>query len=234
MNDRDDRPQPGDAAPPASNSRAEDPIEALFSQPPMKRPPGLRATVGELGAAAVEYTMRGLAVFPCYTVVNGRCSCRKGEQCDRPGKHPKTRRGLNDASRDPNVVLRWWRADPTANIGIATGRIGHLLVLDIDGAAGEAELVALAAKHELLPATPQVWRNGGRPCYLGICTSAVTAADTPLAPIPWASVPALCMARGSWPLRCRLTALTFRLQSGAACPTLARGGLTRLLWYDKL
>jgi putative DNA primase/helicase len=166
MTARDDHPRtsdaaPGTAVPEASSSTAVDSIPALLSQPPSKRPPSLRATVGELGAAAVEYAMRGLAVFPLYGIVDGRCTCRKGEQCNRPGKHPKTAHGLKDASCDPTVVQRWWRADPTANIGIATGARSRLTVLDIDGELGAASLETLVTKHELLPATPRVTTGRG-------------------------------------------------------------------------
>jgi putative DNA primase/helicase len=128
---------------------------------PMKRRPGLRATVGELGAAAVQYALGGLAVFPLHGVLDGRCTCGKGERCDRSGKHPRTAHGLKDASSDANVVTRWWRADPSANIGIATGARSHILVLDIDGDAGLASLTDLVAAHELLPATPRVLTGKG-------------------------------------------------------------------------
>jgi hypothetical protein len=161
MIDSGDHPRASGAALPASSSTDVDSLQALLSQPPRKRPPGLGATVGELGAAAVEYAMHGLAVFPLHGIVDGRCTCWKGEPCDRPGKHPKTAHGLKDASCDPNFVLRWWRADPTANIGIATGRISRLVVPDIDGELGLASLTDLVAKHELLPATPRVLTGKG-------------------------------------------------------------------------
>jgi len=47
-------------------------------------------------------------------------------------------RGERDASCDPAVIERWWRAEPDANIGVCTGPSG-LLVVDEDG--GEAEVI---------------------------------------------------------------------------------------------
>ena len=80
--------------------------------------------------AALDYVERGWWVLPIHTVENGVCSC--GRACREPGKHPMTRRGLHDASNDPDVVTAWWTEHPRANIGVRTGRISNLWVLDID------------------------------------------------------------------------------------------------------
>ena len=50
-------------------------------------------------------------------------------------KAPATRAGFKDASRDARRVARWWEAMPDANIGIACGASG-VVVLDIDTKAG--------------------------------------------------------------------------------------------------
>lgn len=47
------------------------------------------------------------------------------------GKAPASRRGLRDATRDPDRIARWWDEAPAMNIGINTGRSG-LVVIDAD------------------------------------------------------------------------------------------------------
>jgi hypothetical protein len=50
-------------------------------------------------------------------------------------KVPATRRGFKDATRDAGQVVRWWDRMPDANIGVACGASG-IVVLDIDTKAG--------------------------------------------------------------------------------------------------
>ncbi|NCC03387.1 MAG: bifunctional DNA primase/polymerase [Proteobacteria bacterium] len=67
--------------------------------------------------AALGYLENGFFVFPL-----------------RPrSKAPLTPNGFKDASNDPAQIEAWWRQHPNANIGIATGKISGLLVLDVDG-----------------------------------------------------------------------------------------------------
>lgn len=65
---------------------------------------------------ALAYAYRGWAVFPL---------------CEA-SKKPLTSHGFKDASTDRGQISRWWRANPRANIGIATGRVSNLIVVDID------------------------------------------------------------------------------------------------------
>ena len=72
--------------------------------------------------------------------------------------------GLKDASSDPDVVRRWWRKVPAANIGLIAGLAFD--VLDIDGDAG------VAALCEAIPAGaptingPTATSGRGRHVYL--------------------------------------------------------------------
>jgi len=61
-------------------------------------------------------------------------------------------RGFHDATTDPKQIEVWWGQCPDANIGLATGASG-LVVLDADGPEGLAELDALARQHGALPRT---------------------------------------------------------------------------------
>lgn len=100
--------------------------------------------------AALAYARMGWKVFPLHTIVDGRCSCGK-VACKSPGKHPRTARGFKEASTDPDQIKRWWGRWKDANIGVATG--DGLVVVDVDGPEGAAELKAVVAANQPLPAT---------------------------------------------------------------------------------
>ncbi|HEX8628402.1 MAG TPA: bifunctional DNA primase/polymerase, partial [Catenuloplanes sp.] len=90
----------------------------------------------DLAAAARRYAARGIPVLPLHTPGDaGRCSCRR-VGCERPGKHPRLRHGLCEASTEPGQLDLWWATWPTANIGLRTGVV--MDVLDADTAAGWA------------------------------------------------------------------------------------------------
>lgn len=66
--------------------------------------------------AALAYAARGWPVFPC-----------------KPGgKAPLTEHGFKDASINPETIREMWSRSPGANIGIATGQISRLIVIDVD------------------------------------------------------------------------------------------------------
>src|SRR4051794_33968519 len=88
---------------------------------------------------ALRYAERGWHVFPCHHIEDGRCTC-VGE-CASPGKHPMTPHGFKDATTDKDRIQEWWSQFPSANIGIRTGEVSGVWVLDLDGAGGIAHLV---------------------------------------------------------------------------------------------
>jgi hypothetical protein len=102
------------------------------------------------------------AVFPCHWIAQlGACSCGKAK-CESPGKHPLTRNGFKDASKDAGQIRAWWERWPDANIGIATGATSCIVVLDVDPRhGGDQSLAALEAEHGKLPDTPLVLTGGG-------------------------------------------------------------------------
>jgi hypothetical protein len=94
----------------------------MSAQPPGRRPVD----------AALVYAERGWHVFPCHSIKpRGGCTCGS-DGCTSPGKHPRTERGLYAASTDPARVAAWWRRCPNANVGIRTGAVSGLAVIDID------------------------------------------------------------------------------------------------------
>lgn len=73
----------------------------------------------------------GFSLIPLHSAIDGKCSCGKAD-CGSAGKHPKTRNGVKDASNDQNQVHEWFSVSPTPNIGIATGEVSGIIVIDED------------------------------------------------------------------------------------------------------
>ena len=112
-------------------------------------------------AAAAQYAAWGWPVLPLHAPTATGCSCGQPD-CASPAKHPRTRRGLRDASTARMQVIDWWARWPHANVAIATGAI---VVLDVDGDHGARSLSALEAEHGPLPQTPWVSTARGRHLY---------------------------------------------------------------------
>jgi hypothetical protein len=101
---------------------------------------GATASVAQ---AALAYAGRGWPVFPC------------------EGKRPLTAHGLLDATIARSTIERWWtRIWPDANVAIVTGRPSGLVVLDVDGEAGEDSLHALRASGSVAPTVEALTPHG--------------------------------------------------------------------------
>lgn len=87
---------------------------------------------------AKEYVARGWFVIPLHSVSDtGGCTCDVAT-CTDIGKHPRTARGLKDGSRDLAQLGKWFGPNaPLSNIGIVTGEISNLTVIDIDVGPGK-------------------------------------------------------------------------------------------------
>jgi hypothetical protein len=107
---------------------------------------------GRLLEAAQAWAHRGVPVLPTWP----------------EGKAPLTRRGVHDATTDPDVLRRWWTRWPDANLAIATGAPGPD-VLDVDIRGGESGWPALRRLREagILPsgAPLAVTPSGGAHLY---------------------------------------------------------------------
>ena len=102
-----------------------------------------------LGAAAMAYAARAWWVLPLWWPEGDGCACGRPE-CRNAGKHPLgglVPHGLEQANADAGQVARWWAAQPRANVGLRTGRVSGLVVVDVDGPVGEASLRALIERH---------------------------------------------------------------------------------------
>ncbi|GAA2571990.1 hypothetical protein GCM10010435_53110 [Winogradskya consettensis] len=108
-------------------------------------------------SAALAYARHGIPVLPVHSPgPGGTCSCERPE-CDRPGKHPRLRHGLIDASIDPHRIEMWWLRWPDANVGLRTGFA--MDVADVDSALGWHGLRHLLGGA--MPPGPQVRTGGG-------------------------------------------------------------------------
>ena len=77
-------------------------------------------------AAALDYAARGWAVLP---------TTQK--------KHPLNSDGSLGASTDYDVITKWWKEYPDAQIGIATGEVSGFWVVDIDEKNGVSGIQSL-------------------------------------------------------------------------------------------
>jgi len=127
------------------------------------------------------YALMGLRIFPIHsarpTEDGFECSCTAARKwraerdarpftpCPNPGKHPRVKAGVSEATTNIEQVRAWWNKPgwTDANIGIATD--DKIWCLDIDGAVGRASLEKLEAEHGGLPQTWRVTTGSGGEHY---------------------------------------------------------------------
>lgn len=118
-------------------------------------------------AQALTYARMGFEVLPVHRPIlqaGARvCSCGK-LHCASPAKHPVGRlvpRGALHAMKDTRQVTEWF-AGTRHNIGIATGEVSNLIVLDIDPRhGGDATLACFERLQGKLPPTVRFKTGGG-------------------------------------------------------------------------
>lgn len=75
------------------------------------------------------YSDNQFSIVPLHTIYDGQCTCAKGINCESAGKHPVTWNGFKDAGKDYKIFTNLNRIH---NIGLVTGEINNLVVVDID------------------------------------------------------------------------------------------------------
>lgn len=120
-----------------------------------------------IGEVAARYARFGFAIFPAFTIEEGRCSCGN-VACASPGKHPISwlvPHGVSDAMADERAAGEWWSSYHDANIGIATGDPSGIVVVDVD-LAGLATLANLERLHgDVTPTWTAETGSGGMHLY---------------------------------------------------------------------
>lgn len=110
--------------------------------------------------AALDLAAYGWNVFPVYRWDSKSKVCGCGRPgCSRPGKHPSTKNGLSDATRDEDKLKSWFKSTPS-NLAIRTGE--GLMVLDVDVDKGGMEsLRGLEEEYGPMPETRTCLTGGG-------------------------------------------------------------------------
>lgn len=106
----------------------------------------------------------GWKIFPCHSIIDGRCTCSKGAKCESPGKHPRTRQGVKDATSDPSVVMQWAKTWPETNWALACGEASGVVVIDLDprhGGYDSFDEYEQQRRQGALPATLRSLTGGG-------------------------------------------------------------------------
>jgi hypothetical protein len=113
--------------------------------------------------AALAYARVGLRVVPMHSKIGERCTCR--HRCGRSGEHPirgPVKERFYGLYTREEVVRRWWKQHPYANVGIETGWASRLVALHLDRANGaEATLRELERMHGPLPRVVEIVRDDG-------------------------------------------------------------------------
>lgn len=122
--------------------------------------------------AALFYASLGWSVVPVHTASkhNGKiaCSCSKGEHCPSPGKHPAVAWARYQKERASDIELTAWFSGPFKRngVGIITGRVSGIFVVDVDcgpGKQGADTLNILQLNNDDLPETCEaITGSGGR------------------------------------------------------------------------
>lgn len=123
--------------------------------------------------AALEYAARGWAVMPCHHMrldenFDRACSCGRAD-CGSPGKHPRPRRGVHDATTSDEQIVGWWRHTlPGSNVAVATGAASGIYVVDLDGADAIAEWDAMEMLYGATATLAAITGGGGRHLYFAL------------------------------------------------------------------
>ena len=111
---------------------------------------------------AVGFAAKGWAIVPLHNIDSGKCSCRRKSACGTPGKHPRLSGWITKGSTEISQLRKWWKQWPLANIGIVTGQVSDIVVIDVDAKSGGLEtLRQLNAEYPELQSTFAVKTGGG-------------------------------------------------------------------------
>ncbi len=109
---------------------------------------------------ALTYYRLGWSVVPLHSTNGGGCTCKLGVSCTSPGKHPRVGWTQLQNRRPTELEIhQWWKRWPDANIGVITGAVSGIIVLDVDGLKGRETLGN--GKYHLPPTATAATGGGG-------------------------------------------------------------------------
>lgn len=121
---------------------------------------------------ALEYAKRGFRVFPLHSVRDGTCTCQNWREkngkgpCRTPGKHPRFPKWQERATCDPHEVEKFWSDFKGSNVGVATGAVSGVFVLDIDPKnGGEESIETFLMKYGRIDTLQSITGSGGKHFY---------------------------------------------------------------------
>ena len=110
---------------------------------------------------ALYYASIGLSVIPVHGIIDGVCTCGKAT-CSKPGKHPRIKwRVAHDKALTEAELKALWERLPKSNVGIVTGSISGIAVIDVDGQEGVESLKEIGLDIPEMPRTPTSMTGGG-------------------------------------------------------------------------
>jgi predicted P-loop ATPase len=121
-------------------------------------------------AAALHYAEQGLPVFPC----------RNEPTNPKEHKAPLTKHGFKDAKTDATAIRRWWGRWPNALIGMPTGKVTGIAVLDLDNKKGKDGFAAVLDWQQRTPVIART-PSGGAHLYFKN-TEGLYCSDSKIAP----------------------------------------------------
>ena len=117
----------------------------------------------DLLRSAITYCRLGLTVIPLHSIKAGLCTCGESS-CKSPGKHPRVDwRKYETRVPTESEVEAWWDQWPESNVGIVTGGVSGVFVIDADGPEGVASLGTLGLADVVTPTVDT--GGGGRHLY---------------------------------------------------------------------
>lgn len=115
--------------------RPMNPVKPVVEKPPVSVSTTVAPTLVSPLDHALYYGSLGWKIVANHTVLNGKCSCEKKEQCgNNSGKHPRVGVEWNKkATSDPHQLREWFGTFwPRANVALLCGPESDVFVVDID------------------------------------------------------------------------------------------------------
>ncbi len=109
---------------------------------------------------ALGYLDQGFSVVPCHVPLLGGCTCGR-PSCSWPGKHPRIPwRPYTERLPTEDEVIQWFDDEfYGSNVGIVTGQVSRIAVVDVDGPMSAFEELGLPKTLEAITG------SGGRHYY---------------------------------------------------------------------